>query len=48
MSELGHAKSFRDLTVYQKARAVVKQDLSEIGRMLRSMITKAGQFWTDN
>jgi hypothetical protein len=25
MSELGHAKSFRDLKVYQKARSVAKE-----------------------
>ena len=44
-----HAESFRDLVVYQKARAVARRffDLStlqSIGRMLQAMIDKADQF----
>ena len=63
MSELKHARSFRDLIVYQKTRRVAKDvfgitkgfpkeerysltdqlvaDLSEVGRMLDSMIHKS-------
>jgi hypothetical protein len=43
MSPLLHARSFRDLIVYQKARAMAKR-VFEIGRMLNPMIEKAASF----
>jgi hypothetical protein len=43
MSHLRHARSFRDLIVYQKSKVASKR-ISEIGRMLNSMIEKAAAF----
>ena len=44
-----YVRSFRDLVVYQKARALAREIFyEEIGRMLGGMIAKSTQFWGDS